>query len=650
MRRLVLPTRVLYPETEARRSSLPAAERLAKLSRIRTPLAVLTVLVLGVTGLNLYLARPAVVFLRDQGPAKWIVLDEPVELVARPLTGTFGWFRTTVEVPSPPGDARLEVTALGAARVYVSGEQIYDPGGGDWQEVHSIEIGRLLQPGPVEISVAVGNLGGPVAVRARCEALGLHTDEQWEASKGEGWRPVRLASTRPLPAQAVSVPSSIRSFAKRAWLWLALVAATALLAWRGQRLALVAWIRRPRHLRFVLLGIFAALALNNCWRLPRDVGFDLPFHFDYIRFILDRAALPLASDGWQMFQMPLFYLVSAPIYAVLRSVLESPAAENTLRLLPLVCGALQILVCARALKLAFGDREDLQSLGLLFVAALPVNIYMSHHVGNEPMAALLSSLVIVTLLELIVSPQLPRRTILLLALWLSAAILTKVTAVLLLVPALAVLLWRRSRDAWVVGLIVLLAAGWPFVRNMVEFGRPFVFASSSIEWWQEPGYRVWGDLIGFGRAINRPLFASMAGFWDALYSTFWVDAQMSSIVEVDWASPWNLSFVLAGAVTALPLTAALWVGAGRGLVRRNPILLLATGTIALYMLAVLQQFLALPIWSTAKASYTLGLLPLYAILLCSGIDTMARSESARVLAGGVMLSWAVFSFAGYFVL
>jgi len=624
------------------------------LARLRNPILAVVVLLVSVVALDRYLARQEIIFLRDDGAAKWIVVDQPVQLRARAAGQTIAYFRTVLELDRTPGSATLEFTALGAARVYVGGQQIHETDSDDWQTAHEIKIGPLLEPGSVELAIAVGNLDGPVALRARCDAVDLHTDVHWEASQGEGWTPVRLASDHPLPAPGRDVPSASQSFVSRLWLWGLLFLGTFVITIRAAHPDPVLWLARPANLRFVLLGLWAALALNNFWRIPHDIGFDQVAHLDYIRFIIERGALPLASDGWQMFQMPLFYLVAAIPYAILRSVLESPSAEIALRLIPLACGALQILVGAKALKLAFPDRADLQSLGLVFIAALPVNLYMSQYVGNEPMAALFSSITILKLLEILRGPVPGRKQLLVLGLVLSAAILTKVTAILLVPVVVVVLFWsQRDRKGLqavaTVGLVVALFAGWPFARNWIEFGNPLVFASSSVSWWQDPGYRVAGDMWSFGRAIDRPVFASLGGFWNALYSTFWVDGQMSSMVEIRWFPPWNLGFVLAGAITALPLAAGMLVGAGRTLLCREPVLVLCTATITLYLLAVFQQFLSLPIYSTAKASYTLGLLPLYAILLCAGIQTLTRNPFARAVACALVVSWAAFSWAGYFV-
>ena len=56
-------------------------------------------------------------------------------------------------------------------------------------------------------------------------------------------------------------------------------------------------------------------------KVPYDNGFDVLPHMDYIAFVGERA-LPLATDGWQMFQSPLYYIVSAPLYLLFSAMLS----------------------------------------------------------------------------------------------------------------------------------------------------------------------------------------------------------------------------------------------------------------------------------------------------------------------------------------
>jgi hypothetical protein len=610
----------------------------------------------GTLSLRWYVSQPDIVFLRDDD-AEWIVPDLPFELPAKLADESVAYFREFIIVGRVPETATLEYAALGEVAIYLAGQKLHSESGvEDWATERRFVIGEHLVPGRHELAFAVRNWNGPVALRVACPELKLATDPNWEANMGEGWTPARLASDRPFPAPALGVPSGKTALFSRLWVWLlAFALGAASVAGRAQLDPVASWIARPRNLQYILLGLWTALAFNNFWRLPLEGGFDAPHHVAYVDFILQVGALPLASDGWQMFQMPLLYLIAALPKWALGVVLGSEQVEYALRLLPLTCGVLHIPVARRTLAAAFPDREDLQSLGIVFVGLLPMNLYMSQWFGNEPFAGLMSAVVLMQLVEILRVPALGdrRRRQFLLAVSLAAAILAKVTAVLLIPATLLVLLHaQRGRPGIltagrVLALLVLLA-GWPFVRNLFELGSAFVFSSTSFEWWQDPGYRVPEDLLRFGRAIDRPVFASTSSFWNALYSTFWVDGQMGGFAAVSRFPPWNLNFVLAGGWLGLPLAVAMVAGGVLGLLRRDHVVLLALGCISLYMAALLQQYLALPIYSTSKATYTLGLLPLYAILLAGGLAPLLRGRPGRAIVTGFIAGWALFSYLGYF--
>jgi hypothetical protein len=60
--------------------------------------------------------------------------------------------------------------------------------------------------------------------------------------------------------------------------------------------------------------------------------------------------------------------------------------------------------------------------------------------------------------------------------------------------------------------------------------------------------------------------------------------------------------------------------------------------------------LHVPIYSTVKATYTLGLLPAYAVLGTAGLEVMMRGPISRALVGAGIACWAVAAYAAYFVL
>jgi 4-amino-4-deoxy-L-arabinose transferase-like glycosyltransferase len=372
--------------------------------------------------------------------------------------------------------------------------------------------------------------------------------------------------------------------------------------------------------------------------------------------VAERRALPLASDGWQMFQAPLYYVLSAGLYEALAALLDEGSALRALRIVPLLAGMAQVQIAFVAMGYAFPERDSARALGTLAGGLLPVNLYMSHYVGNEPLAGCLSAAVIALCLRGLRHPDLAARARFPIALGalLGLAMLAKITALLLLAPAVATLLWcapRAQRPASLARLLaaVALVAGWYLARNWIAIGKPLVLSSDNTAWWQQPGYRTPADFLRLGEALVRPVFAGMHGLGDALYSTLWLDGQLGSAIAHETRPPWDYPTMLSMAWLSLLPSGAMLIGAIAILRRRQPAGLLALGCLALYLGAVAQQFLQLGIYSAGKASYTLGLVPCWAVLAAAGLDALARNGIARAAVFGGMACWAVFAYVGYFV-
>ncbi len=134
-----------------------------------------------------------------------------------------------------------------------------------------------------------------------------------------------------------------------------------------------------------------------------------------------------------------------------------------------------------------------------------------------------------------------------------------------------------------------------------------------------------------------------------MYSTLWCDGLVGGAKV---PPPWNLDCMLAGAWFGLPITAAIvwamvrvWRRSSTGL-RAERFAVLA---IVLYALVALDFYLRLPIYSSAKATYTLALIPLCALLAASGFTPLLNHLWSRVALFGFLLCFGVTSYAAYFV-
>jgi len=621
------------------------------------------VAVLALTGLGVWLSArsPASPLLLAGGTGQWIRLNRPYYMGVHPEKRYNALyrrkFRLAPGVPPPAIQIEAREEFVGFLDRMLFFEAPHDPG----RRRQSRRV--ALPPG-----LAAGEHDLTILVRAtrtepvlRVEAPGLATDGTWEASDdGLGWVPAILAENPPVPEFTRAYPTALGAFL-RVWPWLALAfcggAGWSLLRERrGWRLPPAA------AARWVFLALWAALAINNISRIPATVGMDVLFHLDYVKFIVNHHRLPLATEGWQMFQSPLAYLLSAPLF-LLRPGIADETALQVLRVLPLACGLAQVEVAYRAVRALFPGRNGLQIAGTALGGFLPMNIYLSQTFGNEPLAGLLCSLAILRVLVRPPGKGLETGFALGLGGLLGLALLAKVT-VLLLVPWFAIFcLFRARAEAGagpgaalrflaLLGLGVALVAGWYFLWVKMHLGHFFVGGwdpARGIRYWQEPGYVTPGSLVSFGTALVWPVYAGTAGFWNGLYSTFWLDGTLSGQCP-PWMvpPPWNYDFLLASTLTALAPCGAMVAGAAAAW--RRPPVALGLACIGTLTLAILHLHItAVPSYATLKATYLIGLLPFFAILGAAGLEALDGRAWARALAAGLLSAWGLSAYAAYFV-
>jgi 4-amino-4-deoxy-L-arabinose transferase-like glycosyltransferase len=611
-------------------------------------------------------------FLRPEGGARWIKVNEPISLTS--WTGTFVVdYRKQFILEKDLQDAVLTIRAFRTAQVYFDGRIISAFNETDnGKNPRFVSLGGLTQ-GPHELGIAVKNKNGPALLLAYCRSLGIFTGSGWESSlDGTNWLPATLVEERRQADLSLQYPSTLKALRSLLPLYLPLfvISFFSALFFRSiQEKHLWAGMvsLNPSRVRWMLLAAWVVLGVNNIGKVPLNVGFDAARHYEYIVYIAKKGTIPLATEGWQMFQSPLYYLLSAGLVKLLALFFSMKTLSYALRIIPLLCGTLQVQTAYLAVRYVFPDRKDLQVMGTVVGGLLPMNFYISQVVGNEPLAGILSAAAIVLALGILRREgPLRKGKIVFLGIVAGLACLTKVTAVLL-IPALALfLVYIMSKkeepvQSIIAGLgiflgAVFIVAGWYYVRNWIELGRPFVGGwdvSRGIVWWQEPGYRTARDFLSFGKSLSQPLFSALNGFWDSIYSTFWLDGLNSSMVSYESGPPWNYTFMISGALFSLVPAAGILSGFIMTLRKpsaAHPGKLLAAFCIAVYFAALIYIYVMVPIYSTAKATYTVGLVPCYAILCATGLGHLTKNIYVRAAVFGLLACWAVSAYSSYFVL
>jgi hypothetical protein len=645
--------------------------------RPRLLLAAVALCAVGGLTIAAFVRLSACALLVPRGGAEWVRAARPFSLRPREPQPETGQFLRVFVRPSPAvgrgAKSTLTVQALRSFRVFVNGRAIGGVGAEEipWWNARSFELSAHLHDGTNEVRVEVENDRGPPMLLAWSEELGIATGADWKAIGDDGTaRPVIAATDDRRPSISSEYPSAWEGL-RSAWLLLVVAFAlgTSVSLAEGRVASAVGdrWKLRSGHARWLVMGALVVIGLHNLTLLSPRFGYDAAHHFDYIRYVALTWRVPLATDGWQAFQPPLFYFVAALPFLVIARLASEETAMLSIRVLMLVCALGLVEMVYRSARAAFPRRVDLQLVATSVGGFLPMTVYMSHYVGNEPFAAVLTAALVAGTFLLLADGDVDvERWGFRLGVLFGLGLLAKVTVALLLPLVVAALAWaavRRGggwRSAFAPSLRFGIAsgciAGWYFVRNWLELGRPYVGgwdASRGMAWIQDPGYRVPADLLGFGASVSRPIYSVFSGLWDGIYSTFWLDGNLGSRTEAFAAPLWSYDHLVACALLALPLTAAGLAGWVRALrVPRDGTqraLLFAAAAVAAYLAAILLMFLTIPAYSVVKSSYAMGLAPCCGALIAWGFDLLPKRAAVRAIASGYLAVWLAFVFRAYLI-
>jgi hypothetical protein len=418
------------------------------------------------------------------------------------------------------------------------------------------------------------------------------------------------------------------------------------------------------------------VGLNNLWNLELGVGRDYPDHIEYVKYVAEHHRLPEIAQASQNFQAPLFYVLAAALYELLRALgLEDPTALRVLRGISLLSGIATLEVCYRLLRRVFPSAPAVQRVGLLMAASMPLLWFESPTVGNEPLAGLLGAVSALAALILFQSrgrEGTPGRFATVGALW-GLAALAKVSALVLAAPfALGLAWWAWSarmplRDtllrALAAGGAFLATCGWFFVGNQVRYGKAVIGGwdpQVGFEWWQFPGYRTLEQYTSFGEALHRPVFCVVQGLWDGLYAGLWFDVLLGGVPNRLHAPTWNYGFAIAALAWALLPTLALVAGAARALgmggeaseagARRAFAAVFSFFVAGAYLASIVLHSLVVPYYSAMKTTYALAAVPSILVLITLGAEPLLRTRIGRAGVHAWLAGWIFLVGVAYWAL
>jgi len=383
-------------------------------------------------------------------------------------------------------------------------------------------------------------------------------------------------------------------------------------------------------------------------------------HLEYLEFVRTRGALPYPTDGWQMYQPPLYYVAGAGLLRAFGGELGAIVALNT----ALAVGFLT--AGAFAIGRFVGRRASTWGLGVLLLGTTPMAFYVFAYPTNENLCTCLASLVLLAL-----SGLRGRRVDSLpsaagLGVLLGLALLSKATAVLLVVPvATAYLLRALGRRRWrpVGGLLVALStafavSGWFFVRTWWKLGKPIVGnwdPSSGQEWWQLPGFRTGSSYLLDFDLFRRPFYAGLDSVWSGFLGTWADDTLAGGNANVDIRPPWNyeltpVSIALCVVVAALMVVGIVSRVRGKSLrMPRRDACLLSLLVVTVFTLPWMT--LTVPAYAQAKGFY--GLVAIVPLVVFAARGARRVWGAAVETPRGVALlatPWVVVFFGTFVVL
>lgn len=636
-----------------------------------------------VTGWIWWLATrdPEIPFLTACGRAEWILYPTTPSNFIHPAVDVEAVFESSFVLAERPPGALLSVLCHREGEVTINGTPVGLTSGSerDWKRPRHADVSSLLRDGRNEIQARVRSRFGPPALWLSVEGEGLawKTDGAWTVSlAGASPRPARLATTPmdrwPPPAEEQPAAASFRprvsdSAMRSLPRWAAFAAVTAAL------LLAVGRLRRAETRALALVGLaavaWAALMWSNGRRESDQLfGFDVEGHLQYIGYILQNGRLPLADEGWEMYQPPLYYAMAA---AVLRWFGHTEMDYDTLaplRWINVAGGVVMLGAVLGSLRALFPGRPRCWVVGFCLGAFLPAQLYMAHYVSNETWAAAWAALSSCVCLAILRRHDTRLASHVALGGLLGAGMLTKFSSLVVLAPIVGVragsLVARgeRSPAVWArtVGAVLVacgLVCGWHFVRVDLRFGKPIVGnwdAATGFSWWQDPGYHTRGYYTTFGLSLVEPIFSSFHSFADGVFSTSWGDGLLGGSSDRAVRPPWNYDLMTSGYLLACLPTLAILVGVAAAIVEavRKPSAewMLVLGILGAAALAVFVMTLQLPFHSQAKGFYGLSALVPASALGARGFDLLAgRSTVARALLSILWGTWALNACASFWI-
>lgn len=145
-------------------------------------------------------------------------------------------------------------------------------------------------------------------------------------------------------------------------------------------------IHKKNILKYCLIAIFFVffisliiLQLHNISLYPAKKGFDAPGHTQYIEIIKNEKRIPLAIEGWETYQAPLYYIIVSFLPTI-----KSIQYMN-------IFTWIGFCILAYFFLNRYYKNIFLSLLGVFFIGSLPMFLYLTPMISNEFFSGLIMS-------------------------------------------------------------------------------------------------------------------------------------------------------------------------------------------------------------------------------------------------------------------
>ena len=316
-----------------------------------------------------------------------------------------------------------------------------------------------------------------------------------------------------------------------------------------------------RHPLFFSILIFMALGLALIARVPLDKSPDEAAHWQYIQYIASNHQLPVFNaemtppkPGYEFHQPPLYYLISAPGWA-----LVPPGVQNYFaRIVSLLCGALTLIFIWKSARLLFPSDRSIAILSSALGALWPLHLAVSAGANNDALGGLWAAALFWIGARVLMRGS-NLRDAALMGLFVGLGALTKNTVLVVAAVILCALLAAQPQEkspSRPINLLVALAvaalvAGPWWMRNTILYGDPLAMAVFS-----QAATEVSKGMFVFEQA-GIPMFVYIRRMVWLIFMTMWgffggpntaeaaTKPFVGPAVPQLWLAPLMLAFLLA---------------------------------------------------------------------------------------------------------